>query len=290
MKNHYSSYFQNRCLLVFFCAYIISIQSVAAPVSDETESFAPSFSADILQPVHPAACARQADADFVQNTNIPIIANCAGTLVTITGVSRSNKVESTEKTTHVLIHLARERKKPVFAELPLMDFPAEFVDAVEFADLNGDGETDIILNLSSHGNGLAAEIGGLLFLLSNASGYQYLAIDGVMNSVPRFVRLVNSPSAVFVLQRLANSQSGRHALRGRDGKSHTFFIFDLLQFDTSVPSGIKLNNRLDPRFPFWTLFTDTPTHAETILLSRQSKRSLWHDPLKKAVYGRLFER
>jgi hypothetical protein len=251
--------------------------------------YAPLFSSKSAQPLKLTECRIDAVANsgFVMNTDQPTIAHCGGHDVSVTGMSKARKRgEEDAETTHVVISIKGAQQKAVQAILRLDDFPAEFIDAVNTADLNGDSKPDFILDLSSHGNGLAAEIGGKLFLLSDAHGYRYLSLKKVMSG-SRLVRWENAPAVTLLLQRLATQPNGSNSVRGSDGKSHTFFVFDLLKFDVSAVQGVRIVNSLDTSFPFWTLFTDEPTHTGTSLLTPARKKILWHDPLLHAVSGRL---
>jgi hypothetical protein len=252
--------------------------------------YSPIFEEGLVQFFKPSTCKIETMSGFVLDINRPTVAHCGEHDVTITGISKTRNAQDDEKTTHVLIELVCNHQK-IRATFPLQDFPAEFVDSVEFYDLNGDGKDDFIVNLSAHGNGLAAELGGTLFLLSSKNGYRYLAMADLdlLKSISRYVHFGNTKQAVIILQRLVMDNNGSHSTRAKDGKSHTFFIFDLLQFDTRAPKGAKLNSGLDIRFPFWTLFTIKPSHEETRLLSSTQKNMLWHDPLLQATSGRLTE-
>lgn len=273
----------NTRLLHSFVPIILGVNlfcGIASAEESGTE-YAPLFAPEQALPIQLAACTMKADSGFVLMTDNPISAHCGEFDITVSGISKARKQGEDEDATHVVISLNGRQQKTSKAVLRVQDFPAEFVDSAEFADLNGDGKDDFILNLSNHGVGLAAENIGTVYLLSTASGYRYLTLSG-MNNISRHLRFGNSPQAVRVLQRM----EGVHAL---DNKSHTFFVFDLLQFDATAPKGAKLNNSLDARFPFWTLFTYNPSHAETTLLSPVTKKSLWQDPLKKANFGKLAE-
>ncbi len=221
------------------------------------------------------------------DTNSPIIAHCGEHDITVSGISKARKHEEDEDATHVMVSLGGRQQKASKVVFRARDFPSEFVDSVSFADLNGDGKDDFILNLSSHGVGLAAEFTGTLYLLSSVSGYRYLTLAG-MNHIPRYLRFGDSPQVALVLQRLGGGNSEQ--IRALDKKPHLFFVFDLLQFDATAPKGVKLNNSLDARFPFWTLFSHTPSHAETTLLTLGMKKIMWDDPLQQAVSGRLVEK
>jgi len=278
------------CMLMGLAVCMFSTGVQAEPEEGGLD-YAPLFSPKSAQPLKLTECRidEAANSGFVMNTDQPTTAHCGGHDVSVTGISKSRKRGDEEaETTHVVVSIKGAQQKPVQAVLRLADFPAEFIDAVNSADLNGDGKADFILDLGSHGNGLAAEIGGKLFLLSDAQGYRYLGLKDVMSG-SRLVRWENAPAATLLLQRLATLPNGSNSVRGSDGKSHTFFVFDLLRFDAAAAKGVQTSNALDTRFPFWTLFTDEPSHAETTLLAPARKKSLWHDPLAHAASGRLIE-
>ncbi len=260
-----------------------------ALAEEEWIDYAPQFAPESAQPLKLAKCRLETASGYVMDTSLPTIAHCGEHKVTVAGISKANKQEEeSEDATHVLVSLKRQQQKASKVVFRVKDFPAEFVDSVKYADLNGDGKDDFILNLSSHGVGLAAEFTGTVYLLSSASGYRYLTLSG-MNQIPRYLRFGNSPQAVLVLQRVGgtNSDSEVAEIPTLDKKPHLFFVFDLLQFDASAAKGAKLNNSLDARFPFWTLFTNKPSHAETTLLTPAMKKALWDDPLKRELSGKL---
>lgn len=282
-----------RNLLMILGILIIISPIQAEPLlshQDGLLDYSPIFEAGLVQFFKPSTCKVETISGFVLDINMPTIAHCGEHDITITGISKVRNAQDDEKTTHVLIELVCNHQK-FRATFPLQYFPAEFVDSVEFYDLNGDGKDDFILNLSAHGNGLAAELGGTLFLLSSKKGYRYLAMADLdlVKSISRYVHFGNTKQAVIVLQRLVMDKNGSHSVFAKDGKSHTFFVFDLLKFDIRAPKGAKLNSGLDNRFPFWTLFTIKPSHEETRLLSPTQKNMLWHDPLLQATSGRLME-
>ncbi len=267
----------------------VCLSAGAVRAEEDVLDYAPLFAPEQIQSLKLAACSIDdpANSGFVLNTDQSTTAHCGGHDITVTGISKSHKRGEDEETTHVVVSLKGEQQKAVQAVLRLNDFPAGFIDGVEFADLNNDGKDDFILNLSDHGNGLAAELGGTLFLLSGAKGYRYLGMAEIIKSVSRYMRI--GDSNVMVLQRLALNKNGSNSVRGKDGKSHTFFVFDLIEFNFDAPKGVKLGNTLDARFPFWTLFTDEPSHAETTSLTPSGKKALWRDPLARVSSGRMVE-
>lgn len=277
--------------LVVLIVCFIATPSVAAPLmphQDPLLDYGPRFDLESVHIIKPTTCRIEKESGFILNTNTPTIAHCGDHDITISGISRTRKARDFEETTHVLVDLVSQTKS-LRVILRLQDFPAEFVDTVEFTDLNGDGIDDFILNLSAHGNGLSAELGGTLYLLSTTNGYLYLALANVVKSVSNYVHFGTIQQSVLILQRLVQDKNGLHSIRAKDGKLHTFFVFDLLQFNAGARQGANLKSNLDKRFPFWTLFTNQPSHEKTTLLTPVQKNEYWCDPLRHAGYGRLIE-
>ncbi|MDD4930161.1 MAG: hypothetical protein PHP85_12915 [Gallionella sp.] len=274
--------FFHRCALAGLAVCLFGGQVRA---EEDGSYYGPVFDTKQVKALTPVECQIDTVSGFVLDTNQPTVAHCGTHDITITGVAKTRKRGQDEETTHVVVNLKGKQQKALEAVLRVNDFPAEFIDSVEFFDLNGDGQDDFILNLSGHGNGLAAELGGTLFLLSGTTGYQYLGLAEIIKTTSRYMRLADNN--MLVLQRLAKDKNGSSSVRGSDGKSHTFFVFDWLKFDVTAPRGVSLNNQLDVRFPFWTLFTEEPEHAETTRLSSARKKALWRDPLAGVVSGRL---
>lgn len=271
----------HRCALAGLAVCLFGGQ-----VRAEGADYGPVFDTKEVKALAPVECQIKTGSGFVLDTDQPTVAHCAGHEISVTGISkqRSRHADEDEETTHVVVSLKGQQKKALQVVFRVDDFPAGFIDGVEFVDLNGDGLDDFILNLSDHGNGLAAELGGKLYLLSAEQGYRYLGLKEVMSG-SRLVRRENA--TILLLQRLAKDKNGSNSVRGNDGKSHTFFVFDQLKFDVAAPRGVSLNNQLDARFPFWTLFTEEPGHAQTTRLSSARQKALWRDPLAEALSGRL---
>jgi hypothetical protein len=261
---------------------------LSSEAGDEAVNYAPLLVSQAVHVIKPIACAIDSGSGFLLGVDDQTLVQCGDNRITLSRIVRARQSAETDNATHIVVQLDVKQSKAGKAVLRVDDFPTAFVDAVSTTDLNGDGKPDFILDLGSHGNGLAAEIGGVFFLLSNSGGYQYIAMTNLMQSSPRYVRFGDSTSAVMVLQRLFSGRNQSTSVRGTDGKSHTFFSFDLLQFDAATPKGIKLANALDKRFPFLTQYTYEPTHAETALISAAKKRALWRDPLQGGVFGKLY--
>lgn len=257
-----------------------------------TPIYAPNFEAGSVQAVKLAEC--KMTPGMVYWAGGRAGASCGGYDISFASISKLNKraEEGSEVGTYVEVKLQETGNAVAKTMLKMADFlGGEFVDAAYYADLNGDGKLDFIIETSSHGNGLAGEIGGRLFLLSSVQGYRYLGLGNIMSD-SRLVHFGNESAATLLLQRLAEppGSDGSITIPSRDGKGHSYFIFDLIQFDSASPKGAKLSNSQDARFPFWGLYTNEPQKTETNLLTPARKKALWRDPLRRATAGTLVSR
>lgn len=249
-------------------------------------TYGPVFGATVVQPFTLMPC-ETTGTGLVIELAAPLIARCANIEMTVEGVtSRARHRSKPLIVTHVAIAIKRADFPAMTASIPLASISAYFVDAVYSGDLNGDGLADVAIDLSSHGNGLAAEKGGRLFILSTDKGYLYLSMKEVMRG-STLVRLGGNKSATLLLQRLVVTGNNTQSIHAKDGKNHTFFMFDLLEFDDKAVKGIRLANAVDVRFPFFTQFTVKPSATETTLLDGHAKRRLWRDPVNEIVSGKI---
>jgi hypothetical protein len=244
--------------------------------------YTPAFSSQAVVPVNMVPCRILSGSGFLLQAGEATVARCVDQEVSLVGKTASDDPDG--EVQHIRIKLTGKRTDSHAVEFTAQEFPGAFIDAASATDLNGDGKADFMLQLGSHGNGLAAEQGALLFLISQDDSYRVVALDGVMiGAGVRLMKFSGRPAAVLLLQRMASE--GMH-IKGSDGRTHLFFIFDLLRF-TPDGSGLELANTLDPRFPFWTQMTERPSHAETHLLSDVKKKKLWHDPLRMALKRKM---
>lgn len=258
-------------ILIF--SVLLSITTWA--VSDAEFDYGPRFQSKDVQVLTPTPCTLKAETAFVMNTDEVISAQCGKDEITITGIERRHKSAEEKTTTHVRIQIKHAQQPPISTMIRESEFPADFVDGVSTLDLNGDGENDYIIDLSSHGNGLAANMGGVLLLLSQKNGYRYVSMEHLIHTPERFLQFNKGKTVVMVLQRL-------HQYR-----SHNYFLFDLVRFPLDSPHGVVGANTLDTRFPFWTRYTEEPTHIQTDRLSSAAKRTLWRKPISLMRFGRF---
>jgi hypothetical protein len=153
-----------------------------------------------------------------------------------------------------------------------------FLDSVHSADFNQDGRPDYLLEFGSHGNGLAAAFRTLAFLVSRADGFDYIMFENVLT--PAKHQLVQAtgggPAIVQLGRRASDFVSG--PIKARDGKPHTFFVFDAIQFEKDSAK-LSLANSAAVGLPRWVLYTENANTAATTLISAQDQARLWRSPL-----------
>lgn len=237
--------------------------------------YGPRYESKDIRVLKPIPCILKAETAFVFNTDEVISAQCGKDELTITGIEQGHKNGEEKTTTHVRIKLKREQQPPLSTTIRESEFPADFVDGVSTLDLNGDGKPEYIIDLSSHGNGLAANIGGVIVLLSRNDGYQYLSMGELIMNQNRFLKSKKNDATIMVIERLIQH------------RTHHYFVFDLIRFPLDSRHGVASANKLDSRFPFWTLYTEKPTHTQTDQLSPAAKRTLWHDPISQIYFSRF---
>jgi hypothetical protein len=165
---------------------------------------------------------------------------------------------------------------------------APFLDTVHSVDLNADGKPDFVLELSYHGNGLAAVRTQLIFLVSDAKGYRFTHFSNITSpALAQFASPIIADSekpvaTVFSIGRFASDFPKKP--KTTDGKPHVFFVFDLLGFKPKESLPYLLTYR---GFPRWVLFHNQSGAVETQLISAISKTRAWVSPMKGLRSGHL---
>jgi hypothetical protein len=157
-----------------------------------------------------------------------------------------------------------------------------FLDSVHLTDLNGDGEQDLVLEFSYHGNGLAAIRRVMGFVLSGPAGYRLLALDNVLApGTAQFVKDKQSGAVRMMLGRMSADVSEKE-LEANDGKSHTFFVFEAIGFSAQAAETLLPVPTFGPVYVQYTYARKAnPAQRATRLLSEQQIRAHW----KNAVTG-----
>lgn len=143
---------------------------------------------------------------------------------------------------------------------PLCDAEASVVD------LNADLLPDFIVITHTGGNGLAAQITNLTFLLSSLNGY-----------VAREVFSYDAkPTDLFDLNGDGHPE-WVHGMFvsggvGKDGRTHNYWAYNLLGFSgTNVISA----NAASREFPKWIVYTHRPNHRNSAELTTEQRRRQW---------------
>jgi hypothetical protein len=133
----------------------------------------------------------------------------------------------------------------------------------EAADLNRDGRVDFIIYANYGSCGLAAGYCDAAFILSSGEKYILSSVLTLFPNEADFVILNNEPC--FIHTSLLGVE------RCKDGKTHNFWIYNLLVFGKD---GLKVDNSVHDAFPKTIWFSYRPNHAETTLISELQKKDL----------------
>ncbi len=134
------------------------------------------------------------------------------------------------------------------------------------ADLNGDARPDYVVVTHSGGNGLAAQITLITFLLSSSKGYVAREVVSYDAAPTDLVDLNRDGRPEFV-----------HCMsvwgdKGKDGRSHNYWVYNLLGFSgTEIVSA----NRSSPEFPRWIAYTHTANHRNSAQLTAEQRQRQW---------------
>jgi hypothetical protein len=133
-------------------------------------------------------------------------------------------------------------------------------------DLNRDGVTDFIVVTHSGGNGLAAQITFVTFVLSSPTGYVGRSVLSFDAQSGDLFDLDSDGRPEFVHGMMVWGETGK------DGKAHNYWVYNLLRFSgTEIVSA----NFGDLRFPKWIMFSHAANHAETQQLTADQREQQW---------------
>jgi hypothetical protein len=138
------------------------------------------------------------------------------------------------------------------------------------ADLNLDGKPDYIINVPSGGNGLGAAGSYVGFLLSSTNDFTLEGTDTYCFDKADFILLKGKPRFV--------KSSYAWEKRCKDGKEHSFWIYNLLGFASGT---IQEANDRYSGFPKIVWYNDAGNHEETTLLTARQKAEL----IKRSLPG-----
>lgn len=144
--------------------------------------------------------------------------------------------------------------------------------AVYAALLNEDTEPDYVIRAWSGGCGLAAEWFFLTFLLSTGATYSVTETACMAMGVEDFVDLNNDGRGEFIHTSFVGGE------KGKDGKSHNYWVYNLLRFKGGQ---IISANDLDRRFPCWVWYKFKPNHQNTDQLTPKQRMRCWRNEWSK---------
>lgn len=176
--------------------------------------------------------------------------------------TRALSIEWADEGNRVTIHAPR-KAAPFSASIegsPLCDAEATV------SDLNGDAEPDYVVVTHSGGNGLAAQITLITFLLSSPKGYVAREVVSYDAAPIDLVDLNGDGRPEFL-----------HCMSvwgdtGKDGRSHNYWVYNLLGFSgTEIVSA----NRSSPDFPKWIAYTYAENHKDSAQLTAEQRQRQW---------------
>jgi hypothetical protein len=233
--------------------------------------YAPDWPAGITSPMKLTACKAGSDYTIARARYL-----CAGA-----------KVEMGRQTEAARLDVpltVRFGKQVVSANLgKLKTFQPDgvpFLDSVHIGDLNGDGEPDLVLEFSYHGNGLAAVRRTIGIVLSGAKGYRLFALENLLApGGSQFVKDKASGTVRMMLGRMSSDVSDKE-LQAKDGKSHTFFVFDAIRFSSQPQADVLADAEFLPVYVQYTYSGKTnPRSRGTSLLTSKQMLAHWASPL-----------
>lgn len=136
------------------------------------------------------------------------------------------------------------------------------------ADLNGDHLEDIIIVNESGACGMGEARRYISISLSSPKGYKAIFYESYDSSEQSFVDLNQDGRPEFILSSFIFSE------KGKDGKKHNYFIYNLLTFEGDE---IVSANAIDKRFPSWIWYSFKPNHRNTGQLTSEQRLRLWRE-------------
>ena len=137
------------------------------------------------------------------------------------------------------------------------------------AELNGDGKEDFVIRYLLGGCGTIFTFScNVIFVLSDGDEYAVTPTTGLWSGLDYFVDIKGDGRCRFIHTRFINGRG----VKGRDGKSHNYWVYNLLEFKGGR---VVVNNKLVPQFPRWIWYTYNPNHQPTTQLGGDQKQLLW---------------
>lgn len=129
-------------------------------------------------------------------------------------------------------------------------------------------QKDVIIGTANPGNGLGASVSFVCFFLRSKDACT--TVDAMTYDLDGndFVDLNKDGQVEWIQTEFI------HGCAGRDGKTHNYWVQNLIRFQACRPT---LANAIDKRFPSWIWFTYKPNHKNTVQLSDPQKQQLFRE-------------
>jgi hypothetical protein len=263
---------KSQLLAACFCLALTFGTAARAEFTD-IESVAP-YSPTLLGGDQPLKLILCTAVDRSPNVAMGGKFRCGGVVI------EAGSVEKNDRLGQYQVNLTLDPRKRFRLAGKGLDFG--FLDTVHSTDLNGDGQADFILEFSSHGVGMAAVYRTMVFLYSGAE-YSWQAVFNLSAPAARHFYLTAEGVTTYLTSRLATSAVSVMP-RAKDGKNHTFWVFEPVVFSKAnglwahIPSA---------NYPQWVQYKVTPSNKPTELIPFATQKRVTLSPLKGARGGKM---
>ncbi len=142
----------------------------------------------------------------------------------------------------------------------------ENTDLIYFADLNGDGKEDFIIPVWLGGCGIASGYFNVTFVLSSKMSYKTTVVQTLFPGPEDFIDVNGDGKCEFI------QTSFVHGEKGKDGKTHNYWVYNLLEINGDE---LSITTDMDKQFPKWVWHSSKPNQKATTQLSNEQKQRLW---------------
>ena len=139
------------------------------------------------------------------------------------------------------------------------------IRAAYYADFNADGKLNFIVEIGSHGCGLAGNLCERVFVISRDGKYNIVVVRTLFPGPEDFVDLKEEGRCQVIQTSLVRGEPGT------DGKTHNYWVYNLIEIHSAE---LKLSSDIDPRFPKWIWYTYKPNYKLTTQLTQEQKDRL----------------
>jgi hypothetical protein len=148
--------------------------------------------------------------------------------------------------------------------------PFGFLQAAYEGHLNSDSTIDYVIIFKSSKVGLASFQSNVVFVLSSGTSYKLTTVETWYPEKADFLDIRGDGHCQFLQTVFVDG----YPARGNDGRSHNYWVYNLLEIDGET---VKPANALLPGFPKWIWYSSRPNHSATRDVSEAQKRTLLTD-------------